>query len=438
MSLLDGLFSAARAAVPGAVAARSGFLRGQDEREKTDRAEKRQSLLDKMTADLHAAQIREADARAAAAGTASEQFEHDVDGNPYRFNRKTGRLERVPVDTADGSGSTGGASSASAGAKPSGSLLDRFDPNALSIGGAAPPQPAHPNGMSNETSSTTPLTDAMKPSAAPASTSGPRFGSRLPAPPAARRVGSEVDPIAKMYDDVYSDGTRKPVRAATEAELTKATQKPRDPNAPPPKDPASERRMQLTDRLNHLGKQIDQTQKDIDNEQMADDYDKPSGVDRKNLLVARRDSLRKVSDDVNAQLGDVVTRTLPADLQAKAAKPPAGSSTPLLDGMADIRRVAPVVAAPAAKPSSSDTPGWMTGIKIDPKSGAPEGIDLSAVAQASEIDKEKANVAIERIQKGQATVADAFAFSSLNPRVKALLWKRLKDSLDTAAPTKGH
>lgn len=57
----------------------------------------------------------------------------------------------------------------------------------------------------------------------------------------------------------------------------------------------------------------------------------------------------------------------------------------------------------------------------------PEGLDLSAAAAATAVEREKADVAIARIQKGEggATLEKAMASPYLSSAMKALIWQRI-------------
>jgi hypothetical protein len=98
MGLLDSIGALLQGATSGGIAARTGYLEGQTEEKDRRRQEARQSMLDKMAADLHASQMREYNARADMYDRSKTGddvvYKTDVDGNiialPKSFPKSPG------------------------------------------------------------------------------------------------------------------------------------------------------------------------------------------------------------------------------------------------------------------------------------------------------------------------------------------------------------
>jgi hypothetical protein len=248
MSLL-GLM---RGALPGAVAARAGYLHGQDEQRKEDEATKRQTLLDQMKAAMNQSQIEENKSRAKyyeQIGNAKENPDLPVtwklDGTTGGYTALPTRMRPGAAAGAESKSETTGTTGATGTTGPSeqpksllgqmkgddfGGRTTDFEEGVRAGAGTVPSDaPGTPStaGTLLSRMKDTPSAVAAVAGVRSDVTAPPKPLKAPPTPkgPTLRRAGV-VNPASGNLEDVYSDGSRKVVRVATDAELARANHVP--------------------------------------------------------------------------------------------------------------------------------------------------------------------------------------------------------------------
>jgi hypothetical protein len=113
---MGGFLDFITAAIPGAVAARSGYLQGQEQRQKEDEARKRQTLLDQIEHEIKKSQIDENNARADYYRSGGPR----ADGTPVTYKLgEDGQYIALPTRLGSTRGAAGSATAAAPSTTPS-------------------------------------------------------------------------------------------------------------------------------------------------------------------------------------------------------------------------------------------------------------------------------------------------------------------------------
>ncbi|MGH2897813.1 MAG: hypothetical protein ACRDMZ_04005, partial [Solirubrobacteraceae bacterium] len=219
LGILGGALKVAKNVVPGAAAARAGYLEGQEREEDRQHALERQSLLDKMEARLKESQIHENEGRQHYYDSvADSKANPDVSGT-WKPDA-AGEFRFLPSKMPSGSA---GAHAGSAHEHDFSIDEDAFKAKPVNINGPV------------KTDSSTPLLDqvgsqlGVPPGGGENRSLGAHSGVNAPTKPtkgpSIHRSGV-LNLANGMFEDVYSDGSRKPVRKATAEELAKANRVP--------------------------------------------------------------------------------------------------------------------------------------------------------------------------------------------------------------------
>jgi hypothetical protein len=445
MSLL-GLM---RGALPGAVAARAGYLHGQDEQRKEDEATKRQTLLDQMKAAMNQSQIEENKSRAKyyeQIGNAKENPDLPVtwklDGTTGGYTALPTRMRPGAAAGAESKSETTGTTGATGTTGPSeqpksllgqmkgddfGGRTTDFEEGVRAGAGTVPSDaPGTPStaGTLLSRMKDTPSAVAAVAGVRSDVTAPPKPLKAPPTPkgPTLRRAGV-VNPASGNLEDVYSDGSRKVVRVATDAELARANHVPssgaRGAAGPKPLNPK-----QVEDYLNSVAdKAIRATGGDAQKaaEAVLNDpvgrtaYD--HGLATRHFLAAkqrfdRQAGIDRDTHDINPDGTPIVT-TLPGAKGSPVA--PATRTTTSTSG-------AGTTSKPPTNATGTKKPAGPSG-NVD--LGGGEAASSTSAASSQRTPEDAATATEALVRSGAITYEHAMSSQFLSDQAKALLRKRL-------------